>query len=292
MSRFRAILREPVAHFLIIGTGLFLFYELTNESVDISSNRIVVEAGQVAQIAAQFSRTWLRPPTEEELDRLIDAHIREEVFYREALAMGLDQNDPVVRQRLRLKLEFLLEDLTQTAPPDDAVLQDFLEKNAERFRREPEITFRQVYLNPERHADLDAAVRETLARLEAGAEPETLSDSSMLPIAFEAATPTRIARSFGQEFAVELSNLGVGHWRGPVISGLGAHVVEISEKTEGRLPALTEVRAVVEREWLAETRETLDEAAYRQLREGYDVFVEPFDPALVIDAGNKAGQAQ
>jgi hypothetical protein len=268
MSRVRAILREPVAHFLIIGAALFLYYELTNESLDASSNRIVVEVGQVAQIAAQFSRTWLRPPTEEELDGLIDAYIREEVFYREALAMGLDQDDPVVRQRLRLKLEFLLEDLTQTASPDDAVLQEFLEKNADRFRREPEIAFRQVYLNPERHADFDAVVQETLERLEAGAEPETLSDSSMLPSAFEAATPTRIARSFGKEFARQLSDLGVGHWRGPVISGLGAHVVEISEKTEGRLPTLAEIRPLVERD---------------------DIVVEPFDPTLVID-GSRAGQ--
>jgi hypothetical protein len=292
MSRAGAILREPIVHFLIVGAALFLFYELTNDAADASRNRIVVDVGQVEQIAAQFSRTWLRPPTEEELDRLIEGHIREEVFYREALAMGLDQDDPVVRQRLRLKLEFLLEDLAEMTPPEDAVLQTFLRENADRFRREPEITFRQVYLNLDRHDDLDAIVRETLERLDAGVSPEMLGDSAMIPVSFEAATPTEIARNFGQEFAREVSAVTVGSWQGPIFSGLGAHLVEVSHKSEARLPDLAEIRPVVEREWLAQRREALDETAYRQLRDGYDVVVEPFDPALAIAAGSKAGRAQ
>lgn len=112
MTFFRKLWREPLVHFLLIGAALFVFYDQTREQGSEAPNRIVMSSGEVEQLAANFKRTWMRPPTETELSALIENYVREEVFYREALAMGLDQSDPVVRQRMRSKLEFILEDLS------------------------------------------------------------------------------------------------------------------------------------------------------------------------------------
>ena len=129
MFDMRKLWREPLVHFLVIGAGLFLAFGLTRDERDDATNRIVVDAAQVEQLAAQFRRTWLRPPTEQELAGLIESHVRDEVYYREALVMGLDQNDPQVRRRMRLKLEFLLEDLSAEEPPDDETLHAYLQRH-------------------------------------------------------------------------------------------------------------------------------------------------------------------
>ena len=131
-------------------------------------------AAQVEQLAAQFSRTWMRPPTEEELAGLIERHIRGEVFYREALAMGLDQDDPYVRNRLGQKLEFLLDDLSAETAPSDETLARYLQEHGERYQVPARVSFQQVYLNPDRHPQLEADATRLLAQLRGGADPATL----------------------------------------------------------------------------------------------------------------------
>jgi len=165
----RLILREPLLHFLVLGGLLFGLFGLTRGPENEGAHQIRVSAAQVEQLAAQFSRTWMRPPTEEELAGLIERHIRSEVFYREALAMGLDQDDPYVRNRLGQKLEFLLDDLSADTEPGDATLAQYLRKHAERFRAPARVSFEQVYLNPDRHPRLEDDAANILARLRAGA---------------------------------------------------------------------------------------------------------------------------
>lgn len=271
----RKLWREPLVHFLVIGAGLFLAFGFTQDKRTEAPNRIVVDAGQVEQLAAQFRRTWLRPPTEEELAGLIESHVRDEVYYREALAMGLDRNDPQVRRRMRLKLEFLLEDLTAEEPPGDEVLSAYLEQHPERFRIEPQVSFRQVYLNVDRRLDPAADAERMLAELRAGVAAETLGDPTMLPDEQTAVSGGEIARTFGEEFAQDVMSLEPGAWSGPLYSGLGAHLVLVTERREGRLPELAEVRAEVEREYLAQRRRELKDLAYLKLREGYEVIVVP-----------------
>jgi len=284
MSRFW---REPIVHFLLIGAGLFLAFDLTQDERPDAANRILVEPSQVEQLAAQFERTWLRPPTEEELAGLIESYVRDEVYYREALAMGLDQDDPQVRRRMRLKLEFLLEDLTAAEPPDDEVLSAYLQQHPDRFRIEPTLTVRQVYLNPDRRPDLEGDAERILADLRAGAAPDTFGDRSMLPAEQTAVSTSEIARTFGKTFAQEVVALEPGAWSGPLYSGLGAHLVLVTDRRAGRLPALAEVRAEVEREYLAQRRQQLKDLAYRKLREGYEVIIEP--ATAPVEPVNPAG---
>ena len=271
----RPLLQEPLVHFLAIGALLFVLFGMTREPGGEHADRIVVDAGDVDRLSARFSRTWMRPPTADELSGLIDGFVREEIYYREALALGLDQDDPMVRQRMRQKLEFLLEDLSEASAPSDAELARFLSEHGERFAVPPRISFRQVYLNPDRHADLDAVAADVLAALRAGADAETLGDRTLLGYAFESVTPPEIARSFGGDFAHELAALEPGEWRGPVDSGLGRHFVQILDRQPGHLPPLEQIRDRVEREWRIEQQQAQKEAAYRRLREGYEVIIEP-----------------
>lgn len=288
MSRIKRLLREPLVHFLLIGAVLFLLFGLTQGSGSRATNRIVVSPSQVEELAAQFSRTWMRPPTKEEMAGLIANHVRDEVYYREALAMGLDQNDLIIRRRMRQKLEFLMEDLSAENPPGDAELAVFLQKHPEKFRVEPQISFRQLYLNPGKRKDLATDARIMLASLSKGAAPEAVGDPTMIPFEFKQATPSEIARAFGAEFAQEVVKLTPGTWTGPLASGLGVHLVFVAESTEGRLPELAEVRALVEREYLERRRQELKDKAYSKLLEVYQVIIEaPKAAGNVAASGSK-----
>jgi hypothetical protein len=275
MQRIRKLLREPLVHFLLIGAVLFLVFGLTRPGGANASNRIVVNASEVEQLGAQFTRTWMRPPTDGELAGLVREYVRDEVYYREALAMGLDRDDPIIRRRLRQKLEFILEDLTAEQAPGDAVLEAFLQAHPDRFRMEPRISFQQVYLNPDRHSDPVADARQMLARLNGGASPDSVGDPSMLQYDYEQATTSDIARSFGDKFAQDVSRLQPGGWTGPVYSGLGAHLVRVTGRQDERLPQLDEVRDKVEREWMAQRRQELKDTTYNRLLENYQVVIEP-----------------
>ncbi|MCP4331314.1 MAG: peptidyl-prolyl cis-trans isomerase [Gammaproteobacteria bacterium] len=287
--------REPLLHFLLIGAALFVFYDLTGESIEEPPKRIQVNQGQVQQLASAFERTWSRAPTVQELDAMVEGHIREEVFYREALAMGLDRDDPLVRRRLRMKLEFMLDDLA-AQDVDDSVLFTYLKKNADSFRTETQLTFSQVYLNPDQHPNLEADAAKLLSRLNDGADPAELGDATLAPRFYQLAGQNEIARDFGDEFAGEVAALQTGDWTGPVWSPFGAHLIRIEARIDTQLLALAEVRDRVLREYHAEQSKLQKDLAYQKLRETYDITIESLDAgdnsnaAMVSEA--KAGETQ
>ena len=274
MTFFRKLWREPLVHFLLIGAALFVFYDQTREQGSEAPNRIVMSSGEVEQLAANFKRTWMRPPTETELSALIENYVREEVFYREALAMGLDQSDPVVRQRMRSKLEFILEDLS-SAEVADEVLLAYLKEHPDKFRTQPQVSFQQVYLSPDARTDLAGEAEVLLARLNEGAAPESLGDPTLVPYAFTLASQAEIERTLGERFGQGVVELVPGDdWVGPVFSAYGGHLVKVSERVDARLPDMSEIRELVEREYLVERRNEIKDLAYAKLREGYDVTIE------------------
>ncbi len=265
--------REPLVHFLLIGAAIFLFYDLTRDSGSEAPNRIVVNSGQVEQLAANFKRTWMRPATEGELTALVENHVREEVFYREALAMGLDQNDPLVRRRMRMKLEFILEDLS-TQDVTDEELTAFLQKHPDKFRSEAQVSFQQVFLNPDKRKDLANDAKKLLASLNGGVAPETVGDPTLVPADYSLATQSEIARSFGDRFAQDAIKLEPGDWMGPVYSAYGGHLLKVSERIDAHQPDLADIRSLVEREYRVQQRKEQKDLAYHQLREGYEVTIE------------------
>jgi len=274
MSRLKALWKEPLVHFLLIGAVLFTVFELRQEEGNAAPNRILVDAGRVEQLAARFERTRLRPPTDIEQAALIEGYIREEVYYRQALDMGLDQDDAVMRQRMRQKLEFLLEDLSAQSVPGDEQLIQFMQRHPEKFREKPRLSFIQVFLNPDKHQDLAADAMRLLTRLNNGAPPETEGDRTLLAQEYLLATQHDIARVFGDSFAQQIVVLEPGGWTGPIYSAYGGHMVSVSAKQEARFPELTDIRKQVEREFMAERRQELKDITYRKLREGYEIIIE------------------
>jgi len=268
------LLREPLVHFLILGAVLFLVFDLTSETDQPGERRIVVTPGQVERLAGQFSRTWLRDPTPQELDGLVERYVRSEIYYREALAMGLGQDDPYVRNRLALKLEVLLDDLSAEAEPGDEELTRFLAAHAERFAEPARLSFQQVYLNPAQHADPAAEAQRLLGLLRDGADPGALGDVSLLVPGLDSATPEEIARQFGEDFAAALLALEPGGWRGPVRSSFGLHLVRVTQRQPARQPVLAEIRDAVLVEWRDQRRREAREQAYQRLRERYDIVMQ------------------
>lgn len=270
---FTTLWREPLLHFLLIGVVLFLIYSIRNDSTAAAPKQIVITPVQIEQLSADFERTWSRTPNADELEVLIENAVRNEVFYREAISLGLDQNDPIVRRRMRQKLEFILEDLSSATLQKDHI-QAYFEQNAERYRREGLISFKQVYLNPDHHGDLETAAETILDRLAAGADPATQGDRTMLAAAYERVSANEIARNFGTEFAQGIAHLSPGKWNGPIFSAFGAHLVKINQKTEAQIPDFALVREQVRRDYLNQWQAEQKDLAYRKLREGYAITIE------------------
>lgn len=268
------VLREPLLHFLLIGVGLFWLYSQLQPEVEDESNRVVVTTSQTEQFIAQFSRTWMRPPTETEMKGLIQSYIRDEIYYREAISLGLDKNDGLIRQRMRQKLEFILEDLT-AEEPDDATLVLFLQENSERFKKQTQTSFEQVFLNVDKRQNLATDAENMLQRLQGGAVAETLSDPTMLPYAYRLLTQNEIAQQLGGKFAQKLEMVTPGDWIGPIYSGIGGHLVKVTKVIPARLPDLDEVRAEVKREYMAQRSQQHKDSAYQKMLDDYEVVIEP-----------------
>jgi hypothetical protein len=239
---------------------------------------IVVTMARVEALAENFAKTWMRPPTPEEMKGLVDDYVAEEVFYREAIAMGLDSDDTVIRRRLRQKMEFISEDVASAVPPTEADLQSFLERHAEKFLEPPRLTFQQVFFSAERRGDAARPDSERLlAELVAGrgpAVPQEAGDPTLLPAAMESAAPQEIANTFGTEFAQSVADAPVGQWTGPLQSGFGLHLVRVDRREAGAAPTLEQIRPIVQREWEAEQRKSVNEAFLAKLKSKYDIRIE------------------
>ncbi len=274
-GRARRLLAEPLVHFLVLGAALFGLSALIHGGGGERRARILVGPGQIEHLATTFARTWQRPPTPLELDALIEDHVRDEVYTREAVALGLDRDDVVVQRRLRQKMEFLTEAAADAAPPTDDQLAAYLAAQQERYAIEPRLGFRQLFLSRDRRGDrVDADARAALARLaRAGPDADlgTLGDPLLLPGEVALSSRSEIARLFGEPFTARLLEAEPGRWVGPIESGYGLHLVYVQHREPGRVPALGEIRDAVARDWEAARREETVEAAYRALRERYDV---------------------
>jgi len=275
-SFFSRLIREPLLHFLVLGAGLFALYAGVNNGAPERDDRIVVDEEQVMRLAEQFQRTWMRPPTRPELEGLAKDFVKEEILYREALDLGLDRDDLVIRRRMRQKMEFLNADLVEMQSPADADLQAYLEAHPDRFRTAATTSFEQIYLNPERPgADAEQRAAELLERLNANEattiEIDTIGDPTLLPGKLDAASSREISATFGGQLAEAAGDAPQDIWSGPYASGFGLHLVRVTDRTPARLPVLAEIRAAVERDWSAERRRNANERFYDTLRKRYSV---------------------
>ena len=254
------------------------FVDPADPDAVLASEGIVISAAEIERVAATFEQSRLRPPTREELRGLIEETIRDEVYVRSALAMGLDENDLIVRRRLRQKLEFLAEDASAFVSASEEELRAYLAEHPERFRRPGQLSVEQVFLNRDRGREETAAFAAQLKREleEAGADVdvEALGDRTFLPARFEDVSPLDLELQLGPDFTAEVRAFDVGVWHGPIESGYGWHLVRVTASTPGEVPPFEEVRPLVEREWQLAKRAEAQEAFYESLRERFTITVE------------------
>jgi hypothetical protein len=277
-SRRLAFLREPLLHFFLIGAAIFALFAFVDDGPPpVAANRLEVTAEEARNLAAAFEATWLRRPTAAELDHMIGERLREEVYVREALALGLDRDDTVIRQRLRTKMEFLTESGAGAVQPDEATLAAHLAAYPDRFAEPPLMAFAQILLDTQIGPE---EARLLAARLDQGADPGAAARPTLLPSVFGPAPAQVVDGTFGAGFFATLEMLPPGAWSGPVETPLGLHLVRVIERQDGRLPALPEIRARVEQDWRAEVSARLREERFEALLGRYEV-VRP-DAAAVL----------
>lgn len=273
MTRFRTFLSEPLFHFLLIGAGIFLFFQIVRPADQDDDFTIVVTAERQDNLRAQFEATQMRAPTQDEMDALIANYLRDEALYREATALGLDKDDSVVRGRMRQKMEFFVESGTALLTPDDAELQKILDDNPERFSQPGMMAFRQVYLGENLGSEDAQEILSRLSEIGNGPEFASFGQRSLLPIEVPLSTRRRIANTFGEDFADTLQDLKRGEWVGPVRSGYGDHFIYLTDETPPVFKSVDEVRPDLMEEWRYTKANELLELQAEDLLSKYQIII-------------------
>lgn len=267
------LLKDPLVHFLAVGGLLFAFFWW--HGTEPPPDRIVISADRIAELRQAATLLEGRPPTEEELTALVEPAIREEVYYREALALGLDENDDEVRRRLVEKMQYLSQDIADPEPASDASLREFYEANAERFRIPERVSFDQVFFSPrQRGESVQADAEAALAALRGGADPASLGDSTPLESRFTDAARERVLVLFGESLTDAVFAAEPGVWIGPYRSDFGLHLIRLVAREPARQPPFDEVEDQVRQVFADDKRRAANEAAYAAIRARYDVVVE------------------
>jgi hypothetical protein len=270
----RQLLREPLLHFAMLGAAIFGAYRLIGPPASDAAE-IVITADRVASITAHFSASHGgRRPHDDELRAAVDAYVRDEMLYREGLALGLDRDDPVVRNRIRQKAELLSEDALARVPTDRD-LEAYLAEHQAEFDLPARVSFQQIYIDPGRHqADhLTMVVTSVRQALALGRQPGTLGDRTLLPATMTEALPRDVESAFGNDFAKQLAALDGDGWQGPLMTSYGLHLVRITHRGELTRATLADARDVVAREWSRAQTGKLKEQFYRLLAGRYTVRV-------------------
>lgn len=274
----KKLIREPLVHFVLLGALIFAvnaWRDRDRPAPDEGLPEIEVSAGTIAWLGEGFAKQWHRAPDARELRGLVDDHIREEILYREALAMGLDRNDTIVRRRMAQKVQFLGEDIAATATPDENALRAFFETNATRYARPGQISFRHVYFSKDRRgANLEPDARAALDALAKGGDETRFGDPFLGEFEFDSADESRIASSLGGEFAKQVIALPAGPWQGPLTSTFGLHLVLVTGREQARPVAFEMVRDAVARDFAEDHRLTSNRDFLERLKARYRVQID------------------
>ena len=276
----RRLGREPLVHFLVLGAALFGLQALVNPAAaGHRTTQIDIGPSELAWITTTWLQQYRRPPSATELAALVDDYVRQEVLYREALAMGLDRDDIIMKRRMVQKMGFLTEDVSTREPPTRAALERFFTANQERYRLPPRLTFTHVYFSTDhRGASARADAERVLTSLRRAGAPlraPELGDRFMLQYDFAERSADDIAQLFGGVFAESLFALPESPgWQGPLTSSFGLHLVRVIGRVPGRLPTLDESATVAEQDYDTERRNVANAERYASLRRRYTVRID------------------
>ncbi len=274
------LLKEPLLHFLAFGAVIFFVHAWRQRggapAEETGAGRIVVDAAVITRLREGWTRQFQRTPNAQDMQGLVGAHIREEVLCREALTMGLDREDTIVRRRMAQKMEFLTQDISTAVVPEETALSKYLADNAARYAQPAQVSFRHVYFSREkRGAKLDAAAQEGLAALaQPGASEESFGDPFLPGFEFSMQSEPDVVSVFGKAFAAAVMQAPVNAWSGPVVSSYGVHLVRVTTRGEPRPVELAAVREAVLRDFQDERRRAANEEVVTRLKENYEIIID------------------
>lgn len=276
-STLQRLVREPLLHFLLIGLVLFFAYDRLHPGERKSeSNRIVLTPGDFEQLAVTWLAQGRAPPTPAQMQSFVELKVREEVLYREALALGLDKGDTIVKRRLAQKMEFLIEGGSLDSDPSADTLRGWFKDNAQRFLLPARVSFRHLYFSPDRRGEHSREAATRALELLAGRsgdwkDAESLGDPFMDRDYYGDRSADDMGKLFGLNFAQAVAGLKPGAWQGPVESGYGWHLVFVDASIPARVPAFEEIEPDIKAEWIEDQRAAAKRNAYETMRARYQV---------------------
>ncbi|HSM29647.1 MAG TPA: peptidylprolyl isomerase [Woeseiaceae bacterium] len=285
----KRLLREPLVHFLAIGLGLFVLFDLVApEDAGLDEKTIVVDRPALLTFI-QFRSKAFNPDaaaarldalSDQELERLVDDYVREEALYREALALGMDQNDYVIKQRLIQSLQFITNGFVSAAVDiSDEDIAEYYAANRDDYYVDPYVTFTHVYFSSDRHGREQARqlAQAKLAELNSEGVPFSEStrhgDRFLYNVNYVERTEDFVGSHFGRSMASELFALEAddGRWHGPLESAYGFHLVMVTRRTEGAYPPLEEIADSVREDALRIKLDKQNERAVQAIVDTYDI---------------------
>jgi peptidyl-prolyl cis-trans isomerase C len=273
-------LREPLLHFLLLGFVIFAVYAFVHRGRDgfESSRQILLSLDELRQMDMYFESQWHRQPTTTEFRAMVEDRVREEVLYREGLAMGLDKDDEIVKRRMAQKMQFLSEDVAAAHEPSTAELEAWFAKNKDKFALPSRYSFRHLYFSPDKRGknaqeDAAKALTRIVGQPEDSQRAASLADRFMFQDYYGDVAPEAIAKEFGPQFAVVIEKLKPGSWQGPIESGYGWHLVFVGTVIPGRIPEFEEIEPDVKTAWLGQQKQQAWQKAYQEMRAKYTVML-------------------
>jgi len=260
---------EPLVHFFIIALTFFVVYQLVNPN-EQEEYKIEVSAENVSHLQKYFKKTWQRDPSKEELSALIRNFTLDEIYYREAMALGLNENDNVIRRRLRQKMEVMLQDLSVLSDPSQLELNEFYQANINRYASEPDFSFQHVYISYNNTPkEIEVAIQQAQAAIKRAETPK--GDSSLLPNELINKQPFEINKLFGNKLLPKLENAPLDQWTGPIKSNLGVHFVKLTDKSEASFSAMEDIKQQVIADWRYQQQQSFMEKHEQSLLNKYQI---------------------
>jgi hypothetical protein len=283
----KRLFREPLLHFLLLGACLFGLYAWIGgpEQAEDNSRRIVVSNADIQWIQTTWLKRWGRPPSETELENMIQDFVREQVLYREALAMGLDRDDVIIRRRMATKMQFLFNDLAEREELTEEDIQQWFEAHIKDYVKPEHVSFEHIYFNVDRRGEKATKDAEALlAKLKLSEiSSDSLhqhGDSFMLQSEYPLKSQSEIRQLFGIDFSQSLFQLETGSWQGPIASSYGLHLVRVNHRAEATTPTFEAIRERARNDLISERRRLANEKFYENLRERYDVVIADISPSM------------
>ena len=270
-----SLLKDPLIHFLLLGGCLFAVFYGRGDSGDSERPAIYISSEQLEQLTQAWRVLQGREPTDAELAELIEPTIRDEVMYREALALGLDVDDDEVRTRLIEKMQYVTQDVADPEPASEQALRAFFDASPQRFQIPETVTFEQIFFSPSQRGDtIQGDVAAALAQLNAGGGRTGLGDRTPLQDRFRDSARERIRILFGETLTSAVFSSQPDVWSGPYASDFGLHVIRLIERSEARQPSFAEARERALQLFAEDTRQRANEASYTNIRSRYDIVID------------------